>query len=371
MKIHYINILLFALPLNILAHNNNKPHTTARHKPTIRLLCECELYAPADYDNDPEMKGVMENFDRQTSQRFHEYDERMKTARQKCKDKCDKESQKIILKDKLEKELMDKFATLQTDIQSDAIPTCICEKSLADKMEKDCLRCGQILGAAMPEIGSIGGSLLYALNQWKPYALFSAAKYAMFEGAAKGAVAGKAAGMNVINGVLEQKGIAQYCPDIFESILKIKNYTDLKDFANPIITKYKAICTMSASGSSANDATCIDFGVKLGTRLPNNGGYGTPEKHLVPKLLEKVAEKAETTANIQAGEVSSATYTNIITKQTTAIDATYASWQTAITASIIAIVIIVLIMVIIYLVLRYRRKKKMKKKLQYIKLLEE
>ncbi|ETW32016.1 hypothetical protein PFFCH_00542 [Plasmodium falciparum FCH/4] len=44
------------------------------------------------------MKEVIDNFNKQTQQRFHEYDERMKTTRQKCKDKCDKEIQKIILK---------------------------------------------------------------------------------------------------------------------------------------------------------------------------------------------------------------------------------------------------------------------------------
>ncbi|EUR79040.1 hypothetical protein PFBG_00529 [Plasmodium falciparum 7G8] len=47
------------------------------------------------------------------------------------------------------------------------------------------------------------------------------------------------------------------------------------------------------------------------------------------------------------------------------------TFNTAMTASIIAIVVIVLVMVIIYLILRYRRKKKMKKKVQYMKLLKE
>ncbi|KYN92996.1 rifin, partial [Plasmodium reichenowi] len=113
MKVHYINILLFALPLNVLVklchvnnqrnHKSTTPHTPSPI-PTTRLLCECELYMP-NYGNDPQMKEVINNFNKQTQQRFHEYDDRMKTARQKCKDKCDKEIQKIILKDKLEKEL--------------------------------------------------------------------------------------------------------------------------------------------------------------------------------------------------------------------------------------------------------------------------
>ncbi|CDO62033.1 rifin, partial [Plasmodium reichenowi] len=159
MKVHYINILLLALPLNILVYNQwNHKSTTPHPTPSTRLLCECELYEPANYDNDQEMKRVMENFNRQTSQRFKEYDERLQSKRKKCKEQCDKEIQKIILKDKLEKELMDKFATLHTDIQSDAIPTCVCEKSLADKVEKGCLRCTQNLGGIVaPSSGVLAG----------------------------------------------------------------------------------------------------------------------------------------------------------------------------------------------------------------------
>ncbi|ETW57364.1 hypothetical protein PFUGPA_00644 [Plasmodium falciparum Palo Alto/Uganda] len=161
MKIHYTNILLFPLKLNILVNTQQIPSITPRHTPTIRLLCECELYVP-NCDNDPEMKRVMQQFHDRTTQRFQEYDERLQERRQICKDKCDKEIQKIILKDKLEKELMDKFSTLQTGIQNDAIPTCVCEKSLADKVEKNCMKCGGILGTAVPELGAIGGTVVYA-----------------------------------------------------------------------------------------------------------------------------------------------------------------------------------------------------------------
>ncbi|SPJ10088.1 PIR protein, partial [Plasmodium sp. DRC-Itaito] len=137
MKVHYINILLFVHALNILhtyiCHHFYRQIPTKKYIhhtkiPTTRLLCECELYAPANYDNDPQMKEVMQQFEDRTSQRFHEYDDRMVEKRKECKDKCDKEIQKIILKDKLEKQMAEHFDTLQTDIQSDAIPTCICEK---------------------------------------------------------------------------------------------------------------------------------------------------------------------------------------------------------------------------------------------------
>nr|SPJ13198.1 rifin PIR protein,putative [Plasmodium sp. DRC-Itaito] len=367
MKVHYINILLFAYPLNILVNTHKKTSITPKI-PTTRLLCECELYAPSNYDNDPQMKSVMENFNKQTQQRFEEYDERMKTTRKKCKDKCDKEIQKIILKDKLEKELMDKFATLDTDIQSDAIPTCVCEKSLADKVEKGCLRCGGVLGAAMPEIGTIGGTALYALNQLKPYALFSAAKYAMFKGAAKGIAAGKAAGMKGVIKFLKDWGIEEYCSDIYQSMIKIEHFADLKTFSGAIVAKKTQFCGITAPDGGAK---CIPFGVRLGTRLPNGNPKGLPPKDAIPRMIEWLAEKAELTADTKTTEVSSATYTKIINEQTALIEGGFNSSITSIYAAIIAIVVIVLIMVIIYLILRRRRKKKMKKKLQYIKLLEE
>ncbi|EUT82881.1 hypothetical protein PFAG_03630, partial [Plasmodium falciparum Santa Lucia] len=172
MKIHYINILLFAVPLNILLLSsqvyNQRNHNVTLHKSTttLRLLCECELYAPSNYDNDPHMKEVMEIFDRQTSERFHEYDERMKTTRQKCKDKCDKEIQKIILKDKLEKQMAQQLTTLDPNITTEDIPTCICEKSLADKTEKFCLNCGKTMGGVAPGWGLVSG-LWYAT--WTQY----------------------------------------------------------------------------------------------------------------------------------------------------------------------------------------------------------
>ncbi|SOV83990.1 rifin PIR protein, putative [Plasmodium reichenowi] len=370
MKVHYINILLFALALNILASiHKKKPYITPRSTPITRLLCECELYAPVNYDNDPQMKEVMENFNKQTQQRFHEYDDRMNEKRKECKEQCDKEIQKIILKDKLEKEFMDKFSTLQTDIQNDAIPTCICEKTVADKVEKGCLRCAGVLGGGvMPGFGTIGGSLLGVLSAWKPAALKAAMREAMIEGAAQGAIEGKAAGMNVIIVELQKRGIEQYCPQIFEQIQKIESFTELNNFAEPIITKYNEICAMTGA---ADDGKCGIFGVRLGTRKSLIDSRGPFAKDLVPKLLDGLADKAETTANIHAADVTSKTTAQLTTEKTGEIAAAYIGNQTIIIAAIIAIVVIVLIMVIIYLILRYRRKKKMKKKLQYIKLLEE
>ncbi|KNC37625.1 rifin [Plasmodium falciparum RAJ116] len=87
MKLHYSKILLFILTLNIFV--------------------ECVIQTSI-YDNDEDMKHVKEIFDRQSSQRFEEYDQRMKDKRQKYKEQCDKDIQKIILKDKMEKSIAEK-----------------------------------------------------------------------------------------------------------------------------------------------------------------------------------------------------------------------------------------------------------------------
>ncbi|ETW60555.1 hypothetical protein PFMC_03568 [Plasmodium falciparum CAMP/Malaysia] len=370
--VHYINILLFSLPLNILEHNKNEPHPTPNHTQTTRSLCECKLYSPANYDSDPQMKEVMQQFEDRTSQRFHEYDERMKTTRQKCREQCDKEIEKIILKDKLEKELMDKFATLQTDIQNDAIPTCVCEKSLEDKMEKECLKCAQNLGGIVaPSTGVLGEIAALAVNAWKTEAIVAATQEAIAEGAAQGAIAGKAAGMYVVTGVLRTRGIEQYCPDIFKSIQKIESFTDLKNFVGAIINKHGEICSMSASGVSANEDTCKAFDIILGIKNAKGEQIGPPARQFITRMLEDVTKKAELTADDVTKTISEKVTKAAIETSTGAIDAASTHLYTTIAYSILAILIIVLIMVIIYLILRYRRKKKMKKKLQYIKLLEE
>ncbi|KOB85115.1 hypothetical protein PFDG_00495 [Plasmodium falciparum Dd2] len=153
MKLHYYKILLFSLSLIILvisssnAYNKNKSYSTI-HTPntTSRVLIECNVYIP-NYDNDPDMNSVKENFHKQTEQRFHEYDKRMIKNRQKYKEKCDKEIQKIIVKDKI-------------------------EKSLAERVEKCCLICGCGLGGGVtPFIGLFGG---LAVNEMKKVAAAAA-----------------------------------------------------------------------------------------------------------------------------------------------------------------------------------------------------
>ncbi|SOV81627.1 rifin PIR protein, putative [Plasmodium reichenowi] len=378
MKVHYINILLFALPLNILVYNQRNHKSTTHHTPKIsitRLLCECELYAPANYDDDPQMKEVMQQFEDRTTQRFHEYDDRMKTTRQKCKERCDKEIQKIILKDKLEKELMDKFATLQTDIQSDAIPTCVCEKSIEDKVEKGCLRCGSVFGGIAPSVGILGGIGAVAVTAWKPAALKIAIEKALELNGANILAAAKKAGDAV--GAAEVIGLIKKTLDIeelgfrtLESIINTNTYTNATLISGSIHAEYNASeCGFSILlPYSKKKPFCILFEKKMTAASP---GQGVSPTTFIDKTAETIVSQAEGAA--KAAEAAENTrITAVITKKQTAfIEAGFDSCITSIYVSIIAIVVIVLIMVIIYLILRYRRKKKMKKKLQYIKLLEE
>ncbi|SOV78340.1 rifin PIR protein, putative [Plasmodium reichenowi] len=338
MKVHYITILLFDLPLNILVNTHKKPSITPHHTqkiPTTRLLCEYDLYIP-NYDNDPQMKEVMDNFNKQIQQRFEEYDDRMVEKRKQCKDKCDKEIQKIILKDKLEKELTEKFVTLQTDIQSDAIPTCVCEKSMADKTEKFCLNCGKTMGGVAPGWGLVGG-LMYA--GWTNYVAGIAAKAATKVGIDK-----------AIEGLGNIYTLSQFSYMDWTAKITATTYDKVMELVQ-IVNQVSNMCV------DPNPAMESSF-CMASLSISNNG-----QNSRFIELISKEAAKAATKAGEVAKDAELAEVANYAS--------TTSSLSTGITASIIAIVVIVLIMVIIYLILRYRRKKKMKKKLQYIKLLEE
>ncbi|KNG75837.1 rifin [Plasmodium falciparum IGH-CR14] len=368
MKVHYFNILLFALPLNILVGSPKKNPSITQKRPTTRLLCECELYSPANYNNDPQMKSVIDNFNKQTQQRLHEYDERMKTTRQECKEQCDKEIQKIILKDKLEKELMEKFATLHTDIQSDAIPTCVCEKSLEDKMEKGCLKCAQNLGGIVaPSSGVLAGIAEGALYAWKPTALKVAIASALEEGATKIAAAGIEAGKKVVFGGLDALNIAELKIAPWETYFAEGYSINVKELATVMFNQRNAVCYL---GSSLGEDTCKRISISIGTMLPN-GKRAAPGTSPIEAVLNGIVKGTKGAADAAAKSARETVTTGITEKETGVINTLFLSKQTAIIASIIAIVVIILIMVIIYLILRYRRKNKMKKKLQYIKLLEE
>ncbi|SOS80114.1 rifin [Plasmodium sp. gorilla clade G1] len=371
MKVHYINILMFALPLNILVSYPKNPCKTLHtriNKSTKphRLLCECQLYAPQNYDNDPDMKKVMENFGRKTSQRFEEYNERMIKNKQKCKDQCYKDVQKIILKDKIEKELTEKLSTLQTDISTDEIPTCVCEKSLADKVEKTCLRCTQNLGGIVaPSSGVLGGIAELGLSEWKPIAIDAAIAAAKKSAALAGEAARIKEGMHaVISELYRELGVKNIAGQTLKSFINRQNYNNAASIYQAVYKQYEATCMTSGPvpGVFSGDSESICSSV-LSKAL--DGGFnpqGTVSmKTVIESNVETIVLQAESVAEFKAIDVTTTKTAVFKVKNMATVEGICNSYNTAIIASIVAIVVIVLIMVIIYLILHYRRKKKMKK----------
>ncbi|SOS76770.1 PIR protein, putative [Plasmodium sp. gorilla clade G1] len=370
MKVPYTNILLlYAVNLSILLitchiniqknHYINALHTHNTTKiPTNRLLCECDLYTSI-YDNDPEMKMVMQQFDERTSERFHEYHERIQEKRKKCKEQCERDIQKIILKDKIEKELTEKLDALQTDINTEDIPTCICEKSIADKTEKYCLKCGYGLGSFSPNVGLIGA---IAVNVWKTGALIAAESAAKAKGMAMGKAAGEAAGI--------AEAIAELDNKFFLTILGRKSVHDVitaENFGDPtflsaVIKAEKNTLCWIHPRPSTHELFCS---------LENVGNAPDFFDTYIEANVQTLVSKSSKSAVQAAKDTTEQVTTAAIESSKNTIEAACVSYHTAIIASIVAILIIVLVMVIIYLILRYRRTKKMKKKLQYIKLLKE
>ncbi|KOB85345.1 hypothetical protein PFDG_00589 [Plasmodium falciparum Dd2] len=293
------------------------------------------------------MKELIENFNHQTSERLREYDERMKTTRQKCKDKCDKEIQKIILKDKIEKELAETFSSLHTDIHSDAIPTCICEKSLADKVEKGCLRCGSVFGGGVaPSVGILGGIGEAAISAWKPVAIETTIEKALELNAATIASAAQAAGIEagkkaVIAG-LKLSHINILVPDICDKISSANHYNHVKSFAQIIINNFNDTCT-SLDKSITVPATCTNVRAGIGI-YPNKLGISPPASDRVPKVLEFLARKGKITAEAAEADESTRITALITERQTDLIEAVNTSYTSTITASIVAVFVIVLVM---------------------------
>ncbi|KNC35087.1 rifin [Plasmodium falciparum RAJ116] len=347
MKLHYYKILLFSLSLIILvisssnAHNKNKAYiTTHTPTPTSRVLSECDLYM-SNYDKDADMKSVKENFDRQTSQRFEEYEEHMQEKRRKCKEQCDKDIQQIILKDKM-------------------------DKSLAEKVEIGCLRCGCGLGGVAASVGLFGGLGIYS---WKSVALAKA----IAEGAAKGAEVGEAVRIAaaidaVIKGIETKFGVSTNGVLGLKSLFTANTYNDVTKIANAVYEEYSATCISRVGGSVLAPVPVVRKPICTLVWQNSQGNVHSGSANaLIKKAVKTIVSDAPKTAETA---VETATK-EAIKASTDAVESTYAICQTAIIASVVALLIIVLVMIIIYLVLRYRRKKKMKKKAQYTKLLNE
>ncbi|KOB62065.1 hypothetical protein PFHG_03843 [Plasmodium falciparum HB3] len=257
----------------------------------------------------------------------------MEGKRKQCKEQYDKETQQIILKEKIQKELSQKLAALETNIDIYDIPTCVCEKSLADKTEKFCLHCGYGLGSVAPSVGLIGS---VAVNVWKTAALLAAAQKGTEEGIAK-----------AIEVVISKYGVNKLYGVPLEKSITANNFKNITFYIEAIQDRYKTmVCVADPIDDSGPLCFLKEF---LNDELKLTRSIAASAQNVVADATEKVT--LVTKAEVSAAETASV------------------NLYYTIAYSVIAILFIILVMLIIYLILRYRRKTKMKKKLQYIKLL--
>ncbi|CAX64419.1 rifin [Plasmodium falciparum NF54] len=354
MKLHYSKILLFLLPLNILltlhqVHSKNKPYMTQRLTQTNRSLCESDTESSI-YDNDEEINSVKEIFERQTSQRLREYDERLQDKRQKRKEQRDKNIQKIIHKDKM-------------------------VKNLEEKIEKGCLMCGCGLGSVAGSVGLFGG---IAVNVWKTGALKIAIDKAIAAGATKIAEAAESAGAAEIMKLIKSKYVLSTLggKDL-GTYFATTSYKDVASITQAVSNQYLQTCTDNSLGSLSFRLVDAKRDIPFCNSVWNQiQAVSTTKKGIsftdgIKTAVQNIASDANGVANA-AAEIAEATEkAKAIKTSTDAIEAASTQLYGPIGYSILAILIIVLIMLIIYLILRYRRKKKMKKKAQYTKLLNQ
>ncbi|ETW43941.1 hypothetical protein PFNF135_01700, partial [Plasmodium falciparum NF135/5.C10] len=236
--------------------------------------------------------------------------------------------------------LNEKFSLLHTDIQSDDIPTCICEKSLADKTEKFCLNCGvQLGGGVLQASGLLGGIGQLGLDAWKAAALVTAKKLAAEAGAAAGLKAGDALGMKIVIKGLKALKVDTLKSGIYKTFVTTKRYSEVTGLVDIIDTEMNKVCSVTYVGDQSICAVRNALGV-----IPKPGGTMVNQKDAITNVVTDFVDKAKLSADTEAANVIKATSSKIIAKQTTAINSTYASYEITIIASIIAILIIVLIM---------------------------
>ncbi|EUR80878.1 hypothetical protein PFBG_00244 [Plasmodium falciparum 7G8] len=342
MKLHYSKLLLFSLPLNILAHSKNKRYIVLHKRTTTsRVLSERDTYTSI-YDNDPEMEYVKENFNKQMSQRFEEYNERVNDKRKKSKEQCDKDIQQIILKDRI-------------------------EKSLEEKVEKFCLRCGCGLGGVAASVGLFGGLGIYGSKS-------SALATAIAEGAAAAKAAGEAARIPaaidaVIKGITKEFGVSTLGVQRLESLFTANIYNNVTMIARAINKEYDpSSCLIGGSGADKSICPWVMEKYLPAQNIPEmTRGGALSMNDVIETAVKSIVTDAKTVAETAAKKATE----EAIKASTDAVESAYAACQTAIIASVVAILVIVLVMMIIYLILRYRRKKKMNKKQQYTKLLNQ
>ncbi|KYN93143.1 rifin, partial [Plasmodium gaboni] len=132
---------------------------------TSRTLCEYDKYI-SNYDNDPEMKEVMEKYYERLAIRWKEYDELKKEKERKYKEQYDKDIKEIILKDKIEKQLTKQLSALDKFTDIDDLAKGIYEKKVETKNKKDYKKSKKTLGHTLTEWNILANIDMY---EWIPF----------------------------------------------------------------------------------------------------------------------------------------------------------------------------------------------------------
>ncbi|ETW33425.1 hypothetical protein PFTANZ_05855 [Plasmodium falciparum Tanzania (2000708)] len=209
------------------------------------------------------------------------------------------------------------------------------DKSLAEKVEKCCLRCGCSLGGVAASVGIFGA---VAVNEMTKAALLAAPQ--------KGIVAGIEAGVKAaITEIISKSAFDKLKSVPWTNFINGSNYNRVDGLFDAFMAFVKSKGETCVSPSETLNRSC--------------NGILTNKTYWLGRAAEAGKNAAtSTTKSVEEAEIAAA-------------NAKSTYLYSAIGYSVLTILIIVLVMLIIYLILRYRRKKKMKKKDQYTKLLNQ
>ncbi|ETW36561.1 hypothetical protein PFTANZ_02726 [Plasmodium falciparum Tanzania (2000708)] len=242
-------------------YNKNKIYITPHHTTTttLRMLSEYGVHTSI-YKNDENMKSLKENFDRQTSQRFEEYEQRMIRKRKKYKEQCDKDIQKIIEKDKM-------------------------DKSLAEKVETGCLKYGCGLGGVAGSVGLFGGFGIYG---WKTAALAASKNAAVADATAKGV----AKAIDLVKSTFDVQNIAG---QPLKTFFTATNYTNKKLISESIYMQYQSTCLYvdAVPVTGVPEPICISIWDKSLSGLGSNGVF-VKETEVIETTVRTIVSDAKT-----------------------------------------------------------------------------
>ncbi|EWC77201.1 surface antigen [Plasmodium falciparum UGT5.1] len=155
--------------------------------------------------------------------------------KKECNDQYHKEIQQIVLKDKIEKELTEKLAALYRDIFTEDIPTCICKKSLSDKVEKTC-------GGVEPTVGFLGTVVVNQLTKATTVSSIAAAKQVCIKA--------------VVDKLINMLHFSDFTRDIWLTLINSKNYNTVSGLAADAKNAKVAVGTTCLRNTSRLKPAC-------------------------------------------------------------------------------------------------------------------